>query len=197
MTTRLEYEVTVDDHIAKLERFVQGSPVGRNFTWFAYGTIVALAWLSAILFYVKQGGHQNYGYVFSGFVALMLTLTLPTLYRWYQNSFWASVFTPAAVQGLVGRKVLEVHADFIEEIGDVFTIRACWRDLQRIDDDSRRIWMVFAPLLVIVIPNGAFHDSSTRESFLRECREHLVSQARIAEHHIGQDAADNMVSRNG
>lgn len=187
MASRLEYEITVADHVAKLEKFVQGSTVGRNFTWVAYFAIISLAWFSAILFYVKQG-HQNYGFVLSGTVALVLTLTLPTLYRWYQNSFWASVLTPTAVRGLVGRKVLNLHDDFIEEVGDVLTLRARWRDIELIDVDEKRTWLMLAPFLAIVIPNGAFHKAGDRESFMSECR------ARIAEQMVGPGAADDRVS---
>jgi hypothetical protein len=169
MTSEIEYEITLADHVAKLERFVRGSPVGRNFTLFAYVAIVGLAWFSATLFYIKQG-HQNYGYLFYGTFALALTFTLPILYRWYQKSFWKSVFTPAAVQGLVGRKVLKIHDDFIEEVGDALTIRANWRDIKCIDDDPLRTWLILAPLVVIVIPNGAFPDASERESFISECK---------------------------
>lgn len=118
MATKIEYDITLADHVAKLERFVQGSSVGRNFTWFASFAIVGLAWVSAILFYVKQGD-QNYRYLLSGSFALILTLTLPMLYRWYQNSFWASVFTPAAVRGIVGRKVLTIHDEILEEVRDI------------------------------------------------------------------------------
>ncbi len=179
MTTRLEYEVTVDDHLAKLNRFVRESPVGRNFTWIGYFTIVALAWLSAILFYVKQG-HHNFGYVFSGTFALILTLTLPRLYRWYQNSFWASVFTPKAVQGLVGRKVLAIHDDFIEEVGEKLTLRTNWCDVERIEHDPLRTWLILAPLIAIVIPDRAFEDAIARDSFLRECEHRIASHSKVA-----------------
>jgi hypothetical protein len=187
MTSKVEYEITATDQVAKLEKFVQGSTVGRNFTWFAYFSIVALAWFSAILFYVKQG-HQNYGYIFSGTVALVLTLTLPMLYRWYQYSFWASVFTPTAVRGLVGRKVLHIHDDFVEEVGEVLTIRVNWRDVKRIDNDPIRTWLILTPLIAIVIPNGAFHHANAREAFVSECR------TRIAEQSVGLGAADDAVS---
>jgi len=174
MVSSIEYEITVADHVAKLERHIQGSTVGRNFTWFAYFAIVGLAWLSAFLFYIKQGD-QNYGYLLSGAVALALTVSLPTLYRRYQAAFWSSVFTPSAVHGLVGRKVLEVHDDFIEEAGEIMTLRAYWRDVQRIDEGDRSISLILAPLLSIVIPNRAFGSASARAAFVREC------EARIAE----------------
>ncbi len=179
MANRLEYDLTVDDHLAKLDRFLADSRVGRNFTWFAYLAIVALAWTSAILFYIKQG-HQNYGYIFSGAFAVVLTLALPALYRWYQNSFWASVFTPPAVKGLVGRKVLVIHDDFIEEIGERLTVRANWSDVQRIEHDPKRIWLILAPLISIVIPNGAFPNPFAQESFLNECKSRIAAITEVA-----------------
>lgn len=175
MNARLEYEVTVADHIAKLESFVHGSAVGRNFTWFAYFAIVGLSWLSAILFYLKQG-HQNYGYIFSGVVALALTISLPALYRWYQNAFWLSVLNPTSVQGYVGRKILEVNDDDIEETGEILTIRAHWRHVQRIDEDPQRISLVLAPLISFVIPLRAFENAAARDSFVAECKARLAVQ---------------------
>lgn len=186
MASKVEYEITLADHVAKLDKFVQGSPVGRNFTWFAYFAIIGLAWFSAILFYVKQG-HQNYGYVFSGTFALVLTLTLPMLYRWYQTSFWASVFTPTAVQGLVGRKVLNIHNDFFEEVGDLLTIRANWRNIKRIEDDPFRTWFVLSPLFAIVIPNTAFQDANERASFISECKARIAKQYDAPKSPAGRD----------
>jgi len=186
MAIKIEYDITLVDHVAKLERFVQGSSVGRNFTWFAYFAIAGLAWLSALLFYIKQGD-QNYRYMVSGAFALVLTLTLPVLYRWYQKLFLASVFTPEAVRGIVGRKVLTIHDDFIEEVGDVFTVQAKWRDIKRIDHDSVRTWVICAPLLAFLIPNNAFQDSNSRDAFLNECR------TRIAEQSVGHGAANSAV----
>lgn len=179
MTTCLEYEVTVDDHLAKIERFVQDSPVGRNFTWFAYFAIVTLAWVSAVLFYVKQG-HQNYGYIISGAFALFLTLTLPTLYRWYQSSFWKSVFTPTAVEGLVGRKVLKLHDDFFEEVGEKLTVRANWCDVKQIESDPLRTWLILAPFIAIVIPNSAFQSVAELDNFVRESRERIAAHSAAA-----------------
>jgi len=183
MATKIEYDITFADHVAKLERFVQGSSVGRNFTWFAYFAIVGLAWLSAILFYVKQGD-QNYLYLMSGSFALVLTLTLPMLYRWYQNSFWASIFTPLSVRGIVGRKVLTIHDDILEEVGDVLTVRAKWRDIKGVDHDSMRTWVIVAPLIAFVIPNSAFGNAKSHEAFLNEC------STRIAEQSVGHGAGD-------
>jgi|GEM_PF-875550 len=180
MTTHLEYEITADDYIAKLERFIGKSPVGRNFTWFAYFAIISLAWLSAVLFYIKQG-HQNYGYVVSGLFALLLTLLLPSLYRWYQKIFWASVFTQAAIQGLVGRKALALSDEFIEESGDIHTIRAHWRDVQNIECDAQRTWLVLAPLIMIVIPNSTFDSSIARQSFQRDCERSIAAHSRVTE----------------
>lgn len=193
MTTRLEYEVTVDDHLAKIESFARDSPVARNFTWFAYFAIVGLAWMSAVLFYVKQG-HQNYGYIISGAFALVLTLTLPTLYRWYQSSFWASVFTPTAVQGIVGRKVLKIHDDFFEEVGEKLTLRANWRDVQKIESDPLRTWLILAPLIAIVIPNATFQSVTEQVSFLRESKDRIAAQSAVAAQSVGHDAADDAAS---
>jgi len=184
MATKIEYDITLADHVAKLERFVQSSSVGRNFTWFAYLAIVGLAWLSAILFYVKQGD-QNYLYLMSGSFALILTLTLPMLYRWYQNSFWASIFTPVAICGIVGHKVLTIHDHILEEVGEILTVRVKWRDIKHVDHDSERTWVIVAPLLAFVIPNNAFQDANARKEFMNECNSRIVEQS------VGHGAADN------
>ncbi len=105
MFESIEYEITIKDYLAKLDKFTSASPVGRYFTWLSYFTICGLAWLSAILFYIKQGMYHN-GSILVSVFALLLTFFLPFLYKWYQQKFWHSVFNSTAVQGIVGRKVL-------------------------------------------------------------------------------------------
>lgn len=172
MQMRVEYNLTVDDHIAKLDRFIRHSSVSKGFTWAAYFTIVGLAWLSTILFYVKQG-QQNYVYMVAGGFALALTITLPSLYRWYQNSFWASVFTPQSVLGIVGKKVLILHDEYVEEQGEKSSLRLNWRDMQAIESDASRTWLIFAPFIVVVIPGSAFESSTAYDAFMHECEQHM------------------------
>jgi len=162
--TTLHYETTAADQLAKLERFVAASSVGRNFMWFAYLTIVGLAWSSAVLFYVKQGA-QHRGYLVYGAFAALLTVSLPTLYRWYQASFWRSVLSDEALRGVVGATTLTVSAEGIEESGPVTTVRAAWRDVLRIDRGSARTFIVVAPLIAIAIPASAFLDATSRAQF--------------------------------
>jgi hypothetical protein len=138
------------------------------------------------LFYVKQGD-QNYRYLLSGSFAFILTLTLPMLYRWYQLSFFSSVFTPAAVRGIVGRKVLTIHEDMLEESGDVLTIRAQWRDIKCVDHDAFRTWVVITPLLAFVIPNSAFQNANAHDDFLSECSTRIAEQSDAPKSPVGRE----------
>jgi hypothetical protein len=123
-----------------------------------------LAWLSAVLFYVKQGD-RNLGYVAYGAFAVGLTVGLPWLYRWYQRSFWISVLSADSLHGLIGPIVLTVDDEGIEEVGPVVTARSAWRDVLRVDRDSERTLIFLAPLIAVVIPHRAFGDAAAREEF--------------------------------
>ncbi len=166
MNTTLQYETDRADQLAKLERYVAGSSVGRTFTKFAYVAIIGLAWLSAVLFYVKQGD-RNYAYLLSGGFALVLTATLPWLYRRYQVQFWESVLTAESLRGVIGPTTLTVSDEGIEERGPVTTVRAAWRDIVRLDRTAGRSFVVIAPLISIAIPATAFPSESARVEFER------------------------------
>jgi len=177
--TTLQYETTPADHLAKLERLVSESIVGRRFTWFAYLAIVGLAWTSAVLFYFKQGD-LNRGYMVSGAFAALLTISLPSLYRWYQASFWRSVLSDESLRGIVGPTTLAVTAQGIEESGPVTIVRAAWRDIRRIDHGSARTFIVIAPLIAIAIPARAFPDDASRAQFERQLTAHVAAATAAA-----------------
>lgn len=166
VNVKMQYVTARADQLAKLERYVAGSSVGHAFTKCAYVAIIGLAWLSAILFYVKQGD-RNYAYVLSGGFAAVLTATLPWLYRRYQAEFWESVLTVESLRGVIGPTTLTVSDEGIEERGPVTTVRAAWRDTLRLDRSAARSFVVIAPLISIAIPATAFASESARLEFER------------------------------
>ncbi len=174
MNTTLRYETTGADQLAKLDRYVAGSTVGRSFTRFAYFAIVGLAWFSAVLFYVKQGD-RNLTYLFSGGFAAVLTVALPWLYGRYQAAFWQSVLTADALRGVIGPTTLIVSDQGIEELGPVTTVRAEWRRVLRVDSSPERTFVVIAPLIAIAVPASAFSGAGDRFAF-----ERMVDERRVA-----------------
>ncbi|MBC7898114.1 MAG: YcxB family protein [Cytophagaceae bacterium] len=148
--------------------------------WFAYVAIVVLAWSSAVLFYVKQG-HQNRGYLVSGAFAALLTVLLPSLYRWYQGSFWRSVLSAETLRGIVGPTTLAFSTEGVQESGPVTTVRVAWRDIQRIERVGARTFIVIAPLIAIVIPASAFGDDASRVQFEQQLAVHVGAEA-VAAH---------------
>jgi len=160
----LRYVTTAADQIAKLQRYAGMSSAARWFPTFAYAAIVALSWLSAYLFYVRQGD-RNYLYIASGLLALFLTLALPWLYRRYQDNFFGSVLTADNLRGLVGPVELVVSDQSIAEIGIVSTVHAKWCDIVEIDEQAERTFIVVAPLIAIVVPSSAFADAERRREF--------------------------------
>ncbi|MGK2963833.1 MAG: hypothetical protein ACSLFK_17055 [Gemmatimonadaceae bacterium] len=166
MNTTFQYETTCADQLAKLERYAAASSIGRRFAQFAYFAIVGLAWLSAALFYVRQGDRNN-AYLLSGGFAAVLTATLPWLYRRYQAEFWKSVLTVESLRGVIGPTTLTVSDEGIEERGPVTTVRAAWRDVLRLDRSAARSFVVIAPLISIAIPATAFPSESARAEFER------------------------------
>ena len=164
MNQTLQYETSRADQVAKLERYVAGSSVGHTFTKFACIAIVGLAWLSAVLFYVKQGD-RNSAYLLYGGFAAALTATLPWMYRWYQAEFWKSVLTVESLRGVIGPTTLTVSAQGIEEHGPVTTVRAAWGDILRLDRSVARSFIVIAPLISIAVPATAFPSEAARVEF--------------------------------
>jgi len=175
VNTTLRYETTGADQLAKLERYASESSVGRRFTQLAYVAIVGLAWLSAVLFYVKQGD-QNRAYLFSGGLAAVLTATLPWLYRRYQAAFWQSVLTVESLRGVVGPTTLTASDEGMEECGPMMTVRAAWRDVLRLDRTMARTFVVIAPLIAIAIPATAFPSESARMEFERMVNSRLETE---------------------
>lgn len=171
---KLQYETTSADQLAKLERYVAASSVGRIFTQFAYFAIVGLAWLSAVLFYLKQGD-RNSMYLLSGGFAAVLTAALPRLYRRYQTEFWKSVLTVESLRGVVGATTLTVSDEGIEERGPVITVRSAWRDIVRLDRNTARSFIVIAPLITIAIPATAFPSEIARVEFERMVNSRVAS----------------------
>lgn len=170
----LSYVTTRIDQIAKLQRYAGTSSAARWFPTFAYAAIVALSWLSACLFYVRQGD-RNYLYVMSGLLALFLTLALPWLYRRYQDSFFASVLTDDNLRGLVGPVELVLNDQYIEEIGTVTRVKAKWCDIVRIEEETERTTIVVAPLIAIVVPIKAFADDAARREFSALIRARIIA----------------------
>lgn len=160
----LLYVTTRADQIAKLQLYAATSSAARWFPTFAYAAIVSLSWLSAGLFYVRQGD-QNHLYVASGMLALFLTLALPWLYRRYQDSFFASVLTDDHLRGLVGPVELVIGDDYVEEISTFALLRAKWGDIVRMYEEKDRTMIVVAPLIAIVVPASAFASDEARREF--------------------------------
>lgn len=166
---RLAYVTTRSDQVDKLQRYASKSPVARWFPTFAYLLIITLSWLSAFLFYARQG-EKNDLYVLSGLLALLLTIGLPSLYRRYQESFLGSVLTDDNLRGLVGPKELIVSEDQVEEVGSHSVLRARWCDVVGIEEDAGRIAIILAPMIEIIVPTHAFATDQERLAFVELIR---------------------------
>lgn len=160
----ISYVTTRADHVAKLQRYARASSMARWFPIFTYLGIVALSWLSACLFYLRQGD-KNYLYIASGALAMFLTIALPWLYRHYQESFFASALSFQNVRGLVGNTTLVVEDDYVKEIGPVATIQARWHDILGIEEEAARFFIIVAPLIMIAVPRSAFKNDRERDAF--------------------------------
>lgn len=166
----LQYVTSRSDQVAKLQLYAKKSSAARWFPVFAYAVIVALSWFSAGLFYVRQGD-RNFAYLASGLLALFLTVALPSLYRRYQDHFFASVLTDDKLRGLVGPVELVVGPEQIEQKGPVTTIRADWRDVVSVERHQNRSFIFAAPLIAIVVPDRGFASEAARDEFVRTVQE--------------------------
>ena len=165
----LRYVTTRADVIAKLQRYASQSSAARYFPPASYFAIVGLAWLSAWLFYVRQGD-RNLVYVASAALALVLTVALPWLYRRYQDSFFASVLTDDRLRGLAGPVELVVGEGGVEERSGVSIVHAKWSDVIAVEPQPGRIFIFVAPLVAILVPDHAFASGTERDAFLNLVR---------------------------
>lgn len=161
----LRYSTSRDDQIAKLQRYAGESSAARYLPVWSYVTIVALSWLSAALFFIRQGD-RNYLYLGSAALALFLTIALPALYRRYQHGFFASVLTDDNLRGLAGPVEFTVGESAIEEKGTVTTLRSSWKDIVAVERHSHRTFIFAAPMVAIVIPDSAFGSDSERDALI-------------------------------
>jgi len=168
------YVTTRTDHVVKLQLYAGRSSVARWFPTFAYVAIVALSWVSAWLFYVRQGEKNNL-YIASAMLALLLTLSLPWLYRRYQDSFLSSLLTDDNLRGLVGPIELTINDQAIVEVGPLSTARARWLEVDRVAEEANHIAIWLAPLIVILIPHRAFETGEARHQFLGFIRSRLTA----------------------
>lgn len=168
--TVLRYATTRADQVAKLQLYAGRSSAARWFPPTAYAVIVALAWLSAALFFVRQGD-KNFLYVGSGLLALLLTLTLPWLYRRYQDQFFTSILTEDSLGGLVGPVELTIGDESLEEKGNRVSVRAGWRDVVAVERHDRRTFIFVAPLIAVVVPDRIFDSDSDLKAFIDLVRE--------------------------
>lgn len=173
----LRYVTTRADHVAKLQLYAGRSAVARWFPPLAYVTIVGLSWLSAWLFFIRQGD-QNWLYLASGLLALLITVVLPWLYRRYQDSFFASMLADDNLRGLVGPIELTVDDDRIEEVGALSTLRARWADVDSVSDEAGHLVILVAPLVAILVPHRAFETDEDRREFAE------LNRSRVASHRL-------------
>ena len=159
----LRFTATAKDYIALFDRYAAGSAVAQRFVRMAFVMIPALAWLSAILFYVKQHTFNNH-YIFYGIFALFLSVSLPTLYKAYQNAFWGSILTPQSLRGLVGSTLVQVNETHIRKETPHLTFHAAWSDVEAVEQTREGIFVFIAPLVAILIPRHTFASESEYRS---------------------------------
>lgn len=130
--------------------------------------------MSAWLFYVRQGD-KNQLYIYAASLALLLTLSLPTLYRRYQNSFLTSLLTDDRLRGLVGPVELTIDEEGIEERRGPMTIRARWSDIA-LENGAKHVIVRLAPLVAVLVPHAAFESIQAREAFVATVRARLTNR---------------------
>ena len=174
---QLSYEITAAGQIAKLERYVARAPHARWFPPAAYLVICGLAWFTAFRFYTEQPDHPWRSYAAVA-LAGTLMLALPPLYRWYQNSFFASVLTNDALRGIIGPRTLTLTPEQVEESGAMTSVRCAWRDVIGVERHASRTFILLAPMLAIAVPASAFPDKDSRRQFDETIERHLAGASR-------------------
>ncbi len=169
----LRYVTTRADHVAELQLYASRTSAARWFPPSTYAVIVGLSWFSAWLFYVRQGD-KNQAYLASALLALSLTVSLPWLYRRYQDNFFKSLLTDDNLRGLVGPVELTIDNDRIEEKNALSTVKARWAAIGSVEDSDDHVIIRVAPLLAILIPHRAFESHEARHEFLAFIRARLA-----------------------
>lgn len=173
---QITYLLTAEDQRAKLERYVGRSPHARWFPVLAYLVICALLWSTAGRFYIEQPEHPE-RWMIMGSVSTILMICLPRLYRWYQASFFAQVLNDQSLHGLAGFKTLTLSGDGIEERGEILSTSAPWSGVLGIEQTTRHIFIVLAPLIAIAVPATAFASTAERDGFVEVVQQHIIQRS--------------------
>lgn len=160
----LSYSTNARDYRALVQHHLERSVLGKQFVYFAWIAIAALAWMSVLLPYLKFGV-IDLGFMLRASLATVLTLGFPFLHRWYNESVFSQLINERSVEGVAGATLLVANEDFIEQRTKTTTARAAWGDVIAIVSTPRHDFVALAPLVTIMVPASAFDGPEARRAF--------------------------------
>jgi hypothetical protein len=168
----LIYTTTPKDYIALLNRILNHSVFGKNFSKYAWITISALAWMSVILPFVK---FQEFGIGFwiRTFFSLFITMGWPYFYDKYTDGVFNGIINDKTLVRYAGKVSLTISEEFIEAITETTASNAKWADLHLVEINDTHIFIFFTPIIATPIPLTAFKDIIEQNEMIQEIERHI------------------------
>ncbi len=175
----LSYTTNAQDYMALVQHHLERSVLGKQFAYFAWIAIAALAWMSVLLPYLKFGV-IDLGFILRASLATALTFGFPFLYRWYNETVFGQLINERSLEGIAGSTLLVADEEFIEQRTKTTTARASWVDVIAIVSTPQHDFVSLAPLVTIMVPASAFDRPEARLAFQAKLEQWRASARQLS-----------------
>lgn len=168
----LVYTTAPKDYLALLNRILNNSVFGKNFSKYVWIAISALAWMSVILPFAK---FQEFGIGFwiRTVFALLITVSWPYFYDKYTDGVFSGIINDKTLVRYAGKVSLTISEEFIETRTETTASRAKWDNLHLVEINDTHIFIFFTPIIATPIPMTAFKDIIEQNEMIQEIERHI------------------------
>lgn len=169
---KLEFITTPNDYLVLLNRILNHSVFGKNFSRFAWIAISILAWSSVILPFIKWQ-EFNLGFWIRTFFALFITIGWPIFYARYTHGVFSGIINERTMIGYAGKVSVTISEDFIRAETQTTCSQCNWSNIHLIEKTSQHILIFFTPLVAMPVPLAAFDSVDNLKQFIQKIQEHI------------------------
>lgn len=166
------YTTTPKDYLSLLNRILNHSVFGKNFSKYAWIAISVLAWMSVILPFVT---FQEFGIGFwiRIIFALLVTIGWPYFYDKYTDGVFSGIINDKTLVRYAGKVSITISEEFIESATQTTTSKARWKDIHSIEINDTHIFIFFTPIIATPIPMTAFKNIIEQNEMIQEIERHI------------------------
>jgi hypothetical protein len=168
----LIYTTTSKDYLALLNRILNHSVFGKNFSKYTWIAISLLAWLSVILPFVK---FQEFGIGFWTriILALIITIGWPFFYDKYTDGVFSGILNDKTLARYAGKVSINISKEYIEAKTETTTSKTKWDNLHMVEINESYIFIFFTPIIVTPIPTTVFKNLVEQNEFIKEIEKYM------------------------